>query len=204
MPNPNQNIPCNRPCRTGTCPFSGSSNGYCCNRCPEHHGRRHTKNCTRWSIIPSAESARSTTRRFHDERETSRFRSRSRPRRYIECMTAGCRFGVHISRRTGREHSCCCKPCKNSRGIDHAWFCRRMLPESLPPQIQRHGRATELAESATLMVEDERPPEEDWLTAFEEEPPPEEEPVRARSRSRYRRGNFVPFTGAHYRLGDEC
>ena len=61
-----------------------------------------------------------------------------------------------------------------------------MLPESLPPQIQQHGRATELAESATLMVEeDEPPPEEDWLTAFEEEPPPEEEPVRARSRSRY-------------------
>ena len=135
MPNPNQNIPCNRLCRTGTCPFPGSSNGYCCNRCPEHHGRRHTKNCTQWSI----ESARSTTRRFHDERETSRFRSRSRPRRYIECMTAGCRFGVHISRRTGHVHSCCCKPCKNSRGIDHAWFCGRMLPESLPPQIQRHG-----------------------------------------------------------------
>ena len=88
-----------------------------------------------------------------------------------------------------------------------------MLPESLPPQIERHGRATELAESATLGVEDEPPPEEDWLTnllaesatvAFEEEPPPEEEPVRARSRSRYRRGNFVLFTGAHYRLGDEC
>ena len=79
-----------------------------------------------------------------------------------------------------------------------------MLPESLPPQIERHGRETELAESATLMVEDEPPPEEDWLTAFEEEPPPEEEPVRARSRSIYRRGSFVPFTGAHYRLGDEC
>ena len=88
-----------------------------------------------------------------------------------------------------------------------------MLPESLPPQILRHGRATGLAESATVVVEDEPPPEEDWLTnllaesatvAFEEEPPPEEEPVRARSRSRYRRGNFVPFTGAHYRLGDEC
>ena len=77
----------------------------------------------------------------------------------------------------------------------------------------QHGRTTGFVESATVVVEEEPSPEEDdWTTglaesatvAVEEEPPPEEEHVRARSRSRYRRGNFVPFTGAHYRLGDEC